>query len=178
MSPVASLFSQFSAFGFSGSRDVVPPCVSELCSLVPGRSQVFVGCARGVDAAVRLSFPHAVVFRASSFPARTFAASLALRSAACVRAVAAVGGCWVSFPSAACPLGVVPGPSPFSGSGSGSWSSLALAVFLRVHCVVLLPCGVSIPSSWRVCVVRELGVAACGGCFISLSPVDAPLSLF
>lgn len=178
MSPISSFFSQFSAFGFSGSRDFVPSVVSQLCSLVPDQSRVFVGCAGGVDAAARSAFPHAIVFRASAYRAHSFAASLALRSSYCVRAVAAVGGCWVSFPSSPCPLGVVPGPSPFSGSGSGSWASLALAVWLRVPCVVFLPVGVCIPSSWRVCVVSVLSSSPCGGRFVSLSPAPAPLSLF
>ena len=179
MSPISSFFSQFSAFGFSGSRDSIPSAVSQLCSLVPDKSRCFVGCARGVDAAARSLFPRAVVFSVGSFPARSFGASLALRSSACVRAVAACGGCWVSFPSSACPVGLVPCASPFRGSGSGSWASLALAVFLRVHCVVWLPVGVAFPASWRsACVVSSLGSSACGGSFFSLAPLPVALSLF
>lgn len=172
MVSLSSHLAQFSAFGFSGSRSAVPACVVSVFGSVPFGSPVFVGCAAGLDAAARSAFPLASVFRASQFVAASFAARLALRSVACVRAVHSVGGLWVSFPSSSCPPQLVPCASPFSGSGSGSWASLALAVFLRVHCVVLLPVGVSFPASWSSrCVVSSLGISSCGGSFFALSPL-------
>jgi len=124
-------------------------------ALVSG--SVFVGCARGIDQAVQSSVPSSRlrVFRASVFGAGRGA--FAARSVACVRAVAATGGLWLSFPSLACPSGLVPSRSAsscFSGFGSGSWASLALAAGLGLPCLVFLPSGVSVPSGWGF---RSLG---------------------
>jgi len=173
------VFSRFSAFGFSGSRSVVPASFFLAAAAVPPAASVFVGCAAGVDGSSRSLFSSASVFRAASFSAPSWGARLALRSSACVRAVAAASGLWVSFPGRSCPSGLVPCASPFGGSGSGSWASLALAVFLRVPSVLFLPAGVPFPPSWRSrCVCSLLGFAPCGGAFFLLSPLPAALSLF
>jgi hypothetical protein len=177
MSLLQSHFSQFSAFGVSGSRSVIPSFYMHVISYIPQGSPVFVGCAAGVDDVTRSYFSHSTVFRASQFPASSFSASLALRSMACVRAVGAVGGLWLSFPSVFCPSALVPCRSPFSGSGSGSWASLAYAVFMRVHCVICLPPSVFFPSSWlSYCTVTPLGVSPCGSSFFALSPLPVSQS--
>ncbi len=136
-----SVFSQFSVFGFSGSRSGVPsgcfPCVP----LVPAGSKVFVGCANGVDAFFRSQFPTASVFAAASFGSGR--GSFAARSVAVVRAVAVSGGLWVSFPSSPCPTGLQPSSSQskcFRGLGSGSWASLAFALGLGVPGFPLKSC--------------------------------------
>lgn len=178
MVSVSSVISSASAVGFSGSRSGVPSCFASVAASVAPSASVFVGCASGVDAAARSAFPQAVVFRASSFSAHSFAASLALRSSACVRAVAAASGVWVSFPSAACPASLRPCASPFSGSGSGSWASLALAVFLRVPCLVCLPVGVVFPSWWRSACGVSVVPGPSGFSFFWLSPLPVQPSLF
>lgn len=168
-SPVASALSSASVLGFSGSRSVVPPVLGSVLSLAAGSSApVFVGCARGVDAAVRSGLPasRVRVFRVSGLGRGAFAA----RSAAFVSALASAGGVLFSFPSAGCPSGLVPAASRcFSGSGSGSWASLAFAVGLGVPAFVWLPAGVAPPAAW--------GFVSLGGGWWSLSPSIVQLSL-
>lgn len=147
--------------GFSGSRApsrVSLAAVGSAASWVRPGSAVLVGCARGVDARVRSRFPGARVFSVSSGRFGSGRAAFARRSAACVRAVAAAGGVWLSFPAGACPVRLVPGSVWRSASGSGSWGSLALAVGLGVPCVVFLPGSVSPPSGWGF-----VSVAGCPG---------------
>lgn len=172
---VPDLFSQFSVFGFSGSRrGVCSRALSSAAAAVPIGSSVFVGCAAGVDAFFRSAFPAASVFSVSSERWGSGRGAFAGRSVACVRAVAAAGGLWVSFPSSACPVGLVSSSSSsrcFSGSGSGSWASLAFALGSGVSCLVFLPAGVSVPSGWGLS-----AVAGCPGWFGSAVPVQ--LSLF
>lgn len=153
---VLSVLSQVGAVGFSGSRSCVPAVVPAVAAAVAAlRCPVFVGCARGVDAAFRAAFPGASVLAASSFGSGR--GSFAARSAACVRAVAAagagsagsfLGGLWVSFPSSPCPAGLLPSASSsraFCGSGSGSWASAAFAVGSGLPVLVF---GVCPPASW------------------------------
>lgn len=169
--PVASALSSASVLGFSGSRSVVAPVLGSVLSLAVGSSaSVFVGCARGVDAAVRSGLPasRVRVFRVSGLGRGAFAA----RSAAFVSALASAGGVLFSFPSAGCPSGLVPSVSAsrcFSGSGSGSWASLAFAVGLGVPAFVWLPAGVAPPSAW--------GFVSLGGGWWSLSPSVVQLAL-
>ena len=87
-----TIFSRFSAFGFSGSRSELPSfgAASRVVSLVPTSASVFIGCASGVDAYFRWRFPSASVFSASSFGSGR--GVFAARSVAVVRAVAAAGG--------------------------------------------------------------------------------------
>lgn len=169
--PVASALSSAAVLGFSGSRSVVPPVLGSVLLLAVGSSTpVFVGCARGVDAAVRSGLPasRVRVFRVSGLGRGAFAA----RSAAFVSALASAGGVLFSFPSAGCPSGLVPAASAsrcFSGSGSGSWASLAFAVGLGVPAFVWLPAGVVPPAAW--------GFVSLGGGWWSLSPSVVQLSL-
>ena len=173
---LSSDFSRFSAFGFSGSRSGVSPSVlSSVVPLVPAGSSVFVGCARGVDGFFCGAFPGASVFSASSFGVGR--ASFARRSAACVRAVAAAGGLWVSFPASPCPAGLRPSASSsgaFCGSRSGSWASLSLALGSGVPCLVFSPAGV--PSGWGLSPVP--GCSGWFACASALGVAPRQLSLF
>ena len=131
------------AVGLGGSRAPGAPSLQALrqvLPLVPQGAAVFVGCASGIDAAVRQARPQARVFRATS----ALPHALAGRSVRCVQATASAGGAWLSFPDRGCPSGVVPSGSAsacFSGGGSGSWASLALAVGLGAPCLLFLPGG-------------------------------------
>jgi len=153
---VLSVFSQAGAFGFSGSRSAVPAVVPVVAAAVASlRCPVFVGCARGVDAAFRAAFPGASVLAASSFGSGRGA--FAARSAACVRAVAVagagsagsfLGGLWMSFPSGSCPAGLLPSATSsraFCGSGSGTWASAAFAVGSGLPVLVF---GFAPPAGW------------------------------
>ncbi|WP_338431930.1 hypothetical protein [Synechococcus elongatus] len=128
--------SSFSVVGFSGSRSPSPASLAAVgvaLSRVSSSAAVLVGCAAGVDQAVRQSCPRAVVFSAAQFGSGR--GSFAARSVAFVRSLASSGGCLVSFPSGACPGLVQPSARPaacFCGGGSGSWASAALAVGLGV----------------------------------------------
>jgi hypothetical protein len=153
---LSSLLRGVSSVGFSGSRSPSPAAVAALASVLPAvpRSgcRVSVGCARGVDAAVRGAFAGSrslLVFSAAAprFAGAGAVGALVLRSAACVRSVApGARGLLVVVPSGACPAGVRPGRS-FRGCGSGSWGSAALAVGLGRRVVVWLPAGV-VPPAW------------------------------
>ena len=174
---MSRLLSGASAVGFSGSRSV--PCSESARAIrsavvaVPAGVPVLVGCAGGVDALVRSLVPSAEVFSVASGRWGVGRGAFAARSAACVRAVAAAGGVWCSFPSGACPAGLVPSPSQsrcFSGFGSGSWASLAFAAGLGLPCLVFLPPGLSAPAGWGF-------VPGAGGWFLLPAPA-AQLSLF
>lgn len=177
---LAAIFPQFEAFGFSGSRHGFhsPGDASRIVPLVPPSATVFVGCARGVDEFFRSSFPSASVFSARSFGSGRGA--FAARSVAVVRAVAAAGGLWVSFPSSPCPGGLIPSASSsraFCGSGSGSWASLAFALGSGVPSLVFLgslPC----PAGWDLSPVP--GCPGWFGCSVALGvcPPASQLSLF
>jgi hypothetical protein len=170
---IAHIISQFSSFGFSGSRSsrAAATAAQAVFGLLPIDSAVSVGCAAGVDRAVRAAFPAAQVFRVSEFGgASQGAAAFARRSTALVQAVGIDGGLLLVFPSTACPAAVQPSRR-FAGSGSGSWGSAALAVGLGVAVLVRLPEGV-LPPLW---------LAAAAG-FQEVKPsfwfVPAPASLF
>ena len=155
------------AVGFSGSRYCAPECLPAAVAAVPAGLPVLVGCAPGVDAAVRGLVPGAVVFAVSGGGRGAFAA----RSTRFVRALAGAGGVLVSFPSGPCPVGLAPSSSSsraFCGSGSGSWASLALAVGLGVPCLVFCPIGV--PAGW--------GFASLGAGWFQCAPIAAQLGLF
>ena len=152
------------AAGRGARRVVVSGSRSGACApgflplLLGARARVSVGCARGVDQAVRSAVPSARVrvFHAVAFGSGRGA--FALRSAALVRSVAgARSALFVCFPGRACPVGLVPSASArscFCGLGSGSWASLALAVGLGVPALVWLPVGVAVPVGWGL---RGLG---------------------
>ena len=173
---LSAIFSRFSAFGFSGSRSGVSASVlSSVVGLVPSSSQVFIGCARGVDAFFRAAFPSAEVFRASSFGRGR--GSFAARSVAVVRAVSERGGLWVSFPASPCPAGLLPSASSskaFCGTKSGTWGSLALALGLGVPCLVFSPAGV--PAGWGLSAVPDC--PGWFGCAVALGSAPVQLSLF
>ena len=169
-SSLVSDLSSASFVGFSGSRSVVPSVAAAVAAVVPSFTcSVLVGCAAGVDAFFRCAFPAARVFSVASFGVERGA--FAARSVAFVRALATSGGVLVSFPSAPCPVGLLPSASSsraFSGFGSGSWASLAFAVGSGVPCFVFAPFGV--PSGW--------GFVACGGGWFSFAPAAVQSSLF
>ncbi len=160
------------AVGFSGSRSSVPSAVSLAAAAVapPFGPPIFIGCAGGVDAAFRALLPGASVLRAASFGSGRGA--FAARSVAVVSAVVSAAGSrglWVSFPSAACPAGLLPSASSsrcFCGSGSGSWASLAFAAGSGLPCLVF---GFPPPAAWGFAPVG-------GGWFFRGAPVQ--LSLF
>ena len=173
-----------SSVGFSGSRSPSPAALSALasvCAVVPfSGCRVSVGCARGIDLAVRGVFSGSrslLVFSAAAprFAVAGSAGALALRSAACVRSVApGRRGLLVVLPSGACPAGVRPGCS-FRGCGSGSWGSAALAVGLGRRVVVWLPADVA-PPAWAGFSWSFLGA---GWWFCSPAPAaSVQLSLF
>jgi len=180
---LSGLLRGVSSLGFSGSRSPSRAAMSALASVFPAvpRSgcRVSVGCARGVDAAVRSFFSGSsslLVFRASAprFSAGGAVAALVLRSAACVRSVApGRRGLLVVVPSGACPAGVRPGRS-FHGRGSGSWGSAALAAGLGRRVVAWLPAGV-VPPAWPAFRWSSLGS---GWWFCSSTPAPVQLSLF
>lgn len=160
--------------GFSGSRSPSSASLSALSSVassVSSAAVVVVGCAAGVDLAVRSLFPGAVVVSVASGLFGAGRSAFARRSVACVSRVASAGGVWVSFPAGACPVGLVPSSSSsrcFSGSGSGSWASLAFAIGSGVPSLVFLPAGVAVPA-W--------GLVPLGGGWFEWSP-PVQLSLF
>jgi hypothetical protein len=178
-SEVLSFTGSFPVVGVSGSRSlsgsslvVAQWLAYQLAGSVAGEcrlGEVFVGCAEGADR----------VFR-SALPCRVFQADQALgrggfasRSAAVVAAVAAAGGCWVSFPGSACPVGLLPSASQsgaFCGSGSGSWASLALAIGRGVPSLLWLPDGVAAPIGW--------GLEALGRGWFVARPAAVQSSLF
>ncbi len=132
--------------------------------LFPSAAPVAVGCAPGADAFVRSAAPGALVFSVAAFGAGRGA--FAARSVALVRAVAAggSGSGFVVFPSAPCPVELVPSRHPsacFCGLGSGSWASAAFTAGLGVPLVVF-PCGFSGLPAWGHWVSAGSGVWAVG----------------
>ena len=126
----------------SGGRHLVKGSASAVqlsIHFLPAQATISVGCASGVDSLVRFLVPasHLTIFQASAFGYGR--GSFARRSIACVQHVASLSGLWLSFPSQACPVGLVPSSNSrrcFCGFGSGSWASLAFAVGLGVPCLV------------------------------------------
>ena len=172
------IFSRFSVFGFSGSRRGVPNSVlAEAAAAVPPGSKVLVGCAKGVDAYFRSRFPAAEVFSVASGRWGSGRGAFAARSTACVKAVKAAGGLWVSFPASPCPTGLLPSSSSsrvFNGQKAGTWSSLALALGSGVPCLVFSPSGV--PRGWSLSPVS--GCPGWFGCERVLGRGAVQLSLF
>lgn len=180
---MVSFVGSFRCVAFSGSRlagsSAVASCRAFLPALSGFSGSVGVGCASGVDSAVRAAFPSASVFSVSSFAVggRVCRASFARRSSALVSWCAASGGLLVAFPLGACPVGVRPSSS-FSGRGSGSWGSVALAVGLGCSVLVVVPSGAfPAPSALASC-FRFAGVAPCGGSLWLSVPAPVQLSLW
>ena len=168
-------FSSFSAVGFSGSRSLsgVPffRCVSLAGSAVAAGCAVSTGCAAGADAAARAGACGSVqVFSVASGRWGVGRGAFAGRSAAFVRSLAgSAAPLLVSFPSGACPTGLVLGRQWASGFGSGSWAGVALAAGLGVSVVVFLPAGVSPPTGWGAWVSVSGGLLA-GGWLLRPAP--------
>lgn len=148
---VASALGSASVVAFSGGRLASPASLLRVgfaLSCLSPSARVRVGCAAGVDLAVRRSRPGALVFRASSFGVGRSA--FALRSRAVVLSLGS-SGLFVCFPALPCPPSVSPSPefsACFCGSGSGSWASLAFARGLLLPSVVWCPSGVVPPASF------------------------------
>jgi hypothetical protein len=172
------IFSRFSTFGFSGSRQGSDRlALEQAAAAVPPGSQVLVGCARGVDTYFRKRFPAAEVFSVASGRWGQGRGAYAARSTACVRAVKAAGGLWVSFPASPCPAGLLPSSSSsraFGRFSAGTWSSLSLALGLGVPCLVFSPCGV--PRGWGLSPVS--GCPGWFGCAVAGGSAPVQLSLF
>ena len=135
-----------------GSRHGSPyPVQPVITAILASGGRVRTGCARGVDSiAAQLVTPHMLtVLQASSFPASSAAASLALRTRAVVRGASAV----CVFPSA---------------SGIGSGSALAISAALEQGLSVFVAGVRPVGAAWQPCSVA--GVA--GWCVL------APPSLF
>lgn len=171
-SSVLALVSSFPVVAFSGGRAIVGPSLLAarwLCgSCSP--SSVVVGCAPGADAIARESFPGASVFSVVPGSGR---GGFAARSVRVARACVAGSGLWVSFPSSACPAGLLPSSSSgraFCGSGSGSWASLSFAVGSGLPCLVFLPPDIVPPVGW--------GFVAIGSGWFLSRPAAVQSSLF
>lgn len=154
---VEQIISQFSSFGFSGSRSDVAAALAAKAALplLPVGAPVSVGCAGGVDLVVRDSLPGSQV---QVFTVQDFGpigrGAFARRSAVVVQSVAASAGLLLVFPSTACPAAVKPSRS-FAGHGSGSWGSAAMAIGLGVATLVCIPDGCAAPA-WLVAIGQPL----------------------
>lgn len=164
VSSLSSFVGSFPCVGFSGSRLGGSAAARSASAFLPLLSSfsgsVGVGCACGVDQAVRAAVPSAVVFRVQPPLSR---GAFAARSARLVRWCAASSGLLVAFPLGAAPARLAPSVS-FRGFGSGTWGSVALAVGLGVSVLVVSPVGVS--SAWFGSLASSfafVGVAPCGG---------------
>ncbi len=174
-SSLVQLLRAASVVGVSGSRR--PRAASRWAlslALASTPGVVITGCAAGIDQLARQHVAPArlCVFRAAS----RLPGVLAARSTACVRAVAAANGVWLSFPGSPCPAGLAPSRSTsacFSGSGSGSWASLALARGLGLAAIVFLPVGILPPALFGLHAVGQHA----GGCWF-FGPGSGQLSLF
>lgn len=185
-SALVSLLSDLPSVGFSGSRSPSAAAASALGSLLPfmprSGCRVSVGCARGVDAAVRSFFsasPSLLVFSVASGRFGMGRSAFARRSSRCVRSVAAGStGVLVVLPSAAVPpAGVRPSRS-FSGGGSGSWGSAALALGLGRQVLLWLPSS-SRPPAWSGCRWSAVASVPGGAWWLGVpAPAVAQLSLF
>jgi hypothetical protein len=152
---IAKIISSYQVFGFSGARASVPKGCREAAKLVSKDSQVFVGCANGVDAYFRKVFPNAEVSRASDFGRGK--SSFALRSAHVIQSVKRRHGLWLSFPDSQCPPDLLPSRDRgccFCGRGSGTWASLAYALGLGMPCLVYLG-NIQRPRGWGLFHIGE-----------------------
>lgn len=144
-SSVFQVIAGWPVVAFSGSRHSLPSSQGWVAaySIAAGlpSSRVAVGCARGIDAAVRQAAPGCQVFQAAGSQGW----QLAARSSALVRA--ASGGGLVAFPSGFCPAGVRVSRS-FSGSGSGTWGSVAFAIGQGVPVIMFASVAPGSVQAW------------------------------
>ncbi len=187
----SSVFSGVVSVGFSGSRSpsaAASAALSALLPLVPSEVRVSVGCARGVDSAVRSFFgssPSLLVFSVASGRFGSGRAAFARRSSRCVLSVAAGSrGLLVVVPgSPVLPAGCRVGRSWRSG-GSGSWGSAAFALGRGRRVLLWLPSEAedkpsgSRPPVWAG-VSWSLSSVGRGCWWLGVpAPVPAQLSLF
>lgn len=172
---LSKIISSYKVFGFSGSRSSVPNGCKVAAKLVSKDSQVFVGCAKGVDDYFRKVFPNAEVAKASDFGRGK--SSFALRSAHVVESVKCRHGLWVSFPANSCPVYLFPSKQKvccFIGTGSGTWASLAYALGLGVPSLIYLG-EIDCPKGWGLFPVGK----GWYGCHVVADvPSPCQLSLF
>ena len=165
-SSLSSFVGSFPRLGFSGSRHcgsvAAASCLAFVSAVSGFSAPVGVGCARGVDALVRGSFPAASVFRVQPpFSRGAFAA----RSARLVHWVSRGSGLLVAFPLGVAPARLRPAVR-FAGHGSGTWGSVSLALGLGAAVLVVLPAGLDqgFPAPAAVASrFRLAGTAPCGG---------------
>jgi hypothetical protein len=180
------VFAGLVSVGFSGSRSpsvAAAAALSALLPLVPAGVRVSVGCARGVDAAVRSWFGFAgslLVFSVAGGRFGVGRSAFARRSSRCVLSVAAGSrGLLVALPSVpVCPAGVRPSRS-FFGGGSGSWGSVAFALGRGRRVLLWLPAG-SRPPAWCGVSWSPAGALGSAGCWwlgVSVPAVPAPVQL-
>lgn len=186
----SSVFSGLVSVGFSGSRSPSPAAAAALSALlrsVPSGVRVSVGCARGVDAAVRSWFgvsPSLLVFSVASGRFGSGRSAFARRSSRCVLSVAAGSrGLLVALPSSpVCPAGVRPSRSFFGGGlgrSSGSWGSAAFALGRGRRVLLWLPSG-CLPPSWSGVSWSSVGAFGSAGCWwlgVPVPAVPAPVQL-
>lgn len=160
--------SAFSSVAFTGCRKVVPVRQLELAlSRLSPSAAIAVGCAAGVDQAVRDRVRCEKIFRANDFGGINthYVAKLALRSTAMVEWVRQREGVLISFPSKPCPEKLLPKPTWPSGHGSGTWSTTALAIGLKMPVLLWTPQGEA--PDWGF---ETLG----GGWHVWQNPVPVP----
>ncbi|WP_338438720.1 hypothetical protein [Synechococcus elongatus] len=168
---VSFSLSSFSVVGFSGSRSPSPAALAAVgvaLSRVSSSAAVLVGCAAGVDQAVRQSRSRAVVFSAAQFGSGR--GSFAARSVAFVRSLASSGGC----------LGFVPvWRLPWVGAALGAacglflWRGLRLLGFGGLGggfgCAGFVVCGSG--SGLGFCVLGSRLVAVSSGSYAAFVAV-------
>jgi hypothetical protein len=133
--------SGFPVVGFSGSRSFVPVVLNEVMASLPKKTLVAVGCAKGVDQAVRSFFVDAKVFYVEGNQRKDFA----IRSTKFINYLKNKNGVLVSFPKGKCPEGLKPSKTWKSSQKSGSWGSLALSVGLNIKTYVYTR---EVPRGW------------------------------
>ncbi|MEL6500854.1 MAG: hypothetical protein AAFQ23_05550, partial [Cyanobacteria bacterium J06623_1] len=165
----SSVFCGVVSVGFSGFRSPSPvaaAALSALLPLVPAGVRVSVGCALGVDSAVRSFFgssPSLLVFSVASGRFGSGRSAFARRSSRCVSSVAAGSrGLLVALPSSSVPPACVRPSRSFVGGGSGTWGSVAFALGRGRRVLLWLPPG-SRPPVWAGCSWSLSAVP--GGCW-------------
>jgi len=144
---VSEIVGAAGAVAFSGSRSPATAATAEQLAAVldiirPG-IPVLVGCARGVDAAVRSARADAFIFRVQEISGSATIARpyhFAKRSQWMIRTLAELPApLLVAFPTGPCPAGLVPSSNArrcFAGHGSGTWATAAFAAGLNIHVLI------------------------------------------
>lgn len=148
---------EFSAVGFCGGRAVGGHRAQWAAALAAATAAaglpVLVGCAKGVDLAVRTAVSGSTVFTAESGRP----GHLVARSCQFVAALAAHSRpLLVAVPGTAAPVQLRP-KSQWQSCGSGTWSSVALAAGRGVAVLVQLPAANWLPAGWHFEFNQALG---------------------